>query len=83
MMDEEKKELPPAPPAPQAQPATRKLSVKRKSATLDLNVPEGFEVERSWQVRDVKKVKESIDVELAKKNELYVITIRGPRKEQV
>ena len=83
MMSEKKKEQLPAPPAPPAQPATRKLTVKRKSATLDLNVPEGYEVEKSWQVRDVKRVKEAIDVELAKKNELFVITVRGAKKEQV
>jgi hypothetical protein len=84
-MEIEKKDevpAPPGPPAPTAKPATRKLSGKRKSATLDLNVPEGYEVEKSWQVRDVKRVKESIDAELAKNNELYVITIRGPKKEE-
>jgi len=62
--------------------ATRKLSVKRKTATLDLSVPAGYEVEKSWQVKDAKKVKDTVAVELAKKNELFVITIRGPREEE-
>lgn len=78
MMEKEKKEAAPAP----AQPATRKLTVKRKTATLDLSVPEGFEVERSWQVRDASKIRESIDAELAKKNELFVITVRPARQEE-
>lgn len=81
MMSDEKIEKKPEEKKP-VQPATRKLTVKRKTATLDLSVPEGYEVERSWQVRDAKKVKESVDLELGKKNELFVITVRGPRKEE-
>lgn len=61
-------------------PVTRKLTAKRKTATLDLAVPEGFEVERSWQVRDASKLKDALDAELQKKNEVFVITVRGPKK---
>jgi len=75
MVEEDK----PAAPAPAA-PVTRKLTGKRKTATLDLPVPEGYEVERSWQVRDVSKLKENLEAEVRKKNEVFVITVRGARK---
>lgn len=65
-----------------AAPVTRKLPGKRKTAVLDLAVPEGFEVERSWQVRDPSKLKDNLDGELQKKNEVFVITVRGPRKTE-
>jgi len=78
MMEPQKKAAPAA-----AQPAaTRKLTAKRKTATLDLSVPEGYEVDRSWQVRDPQRIRESIDVELGKKNELFVITVRPARQEE-
>jgi hypothetical protein len=76
-MEPEKKSAPVPPP-----PTTRKLTVKRKTATLDLSVPEGYEVERSWQVRDVLKIRETIDAELVKRNELFVITVRPARQEE-
>lgn len=64
------------------EPATRKLSTKKKTATLDLSVPLGYEVEKSWQAKDASKVLDQLSVELAKKNELFIITIRGPREEE-
>lgn len=63
-----------------AAPKTRKLPGKRKTATLDLAVPEGFDVDRFWQVRDASKLRGNLDVEIEKGNEVFVITVRGPKK---
>ena len=68
--------------APVTAPAPKKAAPKRKTATLDLQVPEGYEVDKSWQVKDITNLKGVLETELAKKNEVFVITVRGARQQK-